>query len=45
MTGGAVSTGGTSRIDNFIVTIPEPASLSLLGGFGLLAWVTARRRK
>lgn len=25
--------------------IPEPASLSLLGGFGLLAWWSTRRRK
>ena len=25
--------------------VPEPTSLSLLGGFGLLAWYNIRRRK
>ena len=46
----AVATAGTGRIDNFTITanlteVPEPASLSLLGGFGLLAWTLLRRRK
>lgn len=46
----AVATAGTDRVDNFTITaslaaIPEPASLSLLGGFGLLAWTLIRRRK
>ena len=47
LNGGNVGTGGTSRVDNFtiIATIPEPSSLSLLGGFGLLAWHIIRRRK
>ena len=43
MSGGAVSTGGTSRIDNFIVTIPEPATGALLG-LGLLAFWSRLRR-
>jgi hypothetical protein len=44
--GGTVGTGGTDRVDNFTVAvIPEPTSLSLLGGFGLLAWTLIRRRK
>ena len=44
--GGAVATTGTDRVDNFTVAvIPEPTSLSLLGGFGLLAWTLIRRRK
>ena len=28
-----------------VTTVPEPTSLSLLGGFGLLAWYQFRRRK
>lgn len=43
--GGTVGTGGTDRVDNFTVAVPEPTSLSLLGGFGLLAWQMIRRRK
>jgi hypothetical protein len=48
--GAAVGTGGTDRIDNFTVsaivtTVPEPTTLCLLGGFGLLAWTMIRRRK
>jgi hypothetical protein len=48
--GAAVGTGGTDRIDNIVITaivtpVPEPTSLSLLGGFGLLAWTLIRRRK
>jgi len=47
---GSVSTAGTDRIDNFVVTatesvVPEPATLSLVGGFGLLGWALIRRRK
>lgn len=56
VTGGAINngnigTGGTSRLDNFIITstvtaVPEPASLALLGGFGgLLVWNMMRRRR
>ena len=44
--GGTVGTGGTDRVDNFdVYVVPEPTSLSLLGGFGLLAWTLIRRRK
>jgi hypothetical protein len=43
--GGTVGSGGTDRIDNVIVAVPEPTSLSLMGGFGLLAWALNRRRK
>jgi PEP-CTERM motif len=42
--GGTVGSGGTDRIDNVTVAVPEPTSLSLLGGFGLLAWLARRRR-
>lgn len=45
--GGTVGTGGTGRVDNFLVSasaVPEPASsaLALVGGF---AWLLALRRK
>lgn len=45
--GGTVATGGTDRVDNFVVSaapVPEPASLALglIGGF---AWLVALRRK
>jgi len=43
--GGVVATGGTDRVDNFVVsTVPEPTSLALglVGGF---AWLLALRRK
>lgn len=44
--GGTVGTAGTDRVDNFTVAvIPEPTSLSLMGGFGLLAWALIGRRK
>ena len=48
--GAAIGTAGTDRIDNFTITanvaaIPEPSSLCLLGGFGLLVWHMIRRRK
>jgi len=44
--GGTVAATGTDRVDNFIVAvIPEPTTLSLMGGFGLLAWTLIRRRK
>jgi PEP-CTERM motif len=43
--GGGVGTGGADRVDNFTVAvIPEPTSLALLGGFGLLALFGLRRR-
>ncbi len=45
---GATSTSGNNRLDNIqfnASAIPEPTSLSLLGGFGLLAWSFIRRRK
>jgi hypothetical protein len=44
--GGVVAATGTDRIDNVTVgVVPEPTSLSLMGGFGLLAWALSRRRK
>ena len=44
--GGTVGTAGTDRVDNFTVeVVPEPHSLALLGGFGILAWNFVRRRK
>jgi hypothetical protein len=43
--GGTVAAGGTSRIDNVLVTgVPEPATLSLLGLAGLALVGVARRR-
>jgi len=45
--GGTVGTGGTGRVDNFVVSaaaVPEPASLAL-GLFGGFAWLLALRRK
>ncbi len=48
--GGNVAAAGTDRVDNFTVMatvtpVPEPATLSLFGGFGLLAWSLIRRRQ
>lgn len=44
--GGTVATSGTDRVDNFTVAvIPEPTTLSLLSGFGLLALTLIRRRQ
>jgi hypothetical protein len=45
---GTVAAAGTDRIDNVMVTttaVPEPAGVSVLGGFCLLAWNFVRRRK
>jgi hypothetical protein len=42
--GGTVAAAGTDRVDNFTVAVPEPTSLSLFGGFGLL-YLFLRRRK
>ena len=45
--GGTVSTGGTSRIDNFVVTgataVPEPEGASIIGALGVLALFRRRR--
>ena len=44
--GGNVGTSGTDRIDNFVATIPEPASATLLSSFaGLAFWNMLRRRR
>jgi hypothetical protein len=44
--GGTVATAGTDRVDNFtIAVVPEPNSLFLVGGLGLLAASFIRRRK
>jgi hypothetical protein len=44
--GSTVAAAGTDRVDNFTVgVIPEPASVSLMSSFGLLAWILIRRRK
>jgi hypothetical protein len=45
--GGGVGTGGTDRVDNFLVSaspVPEPSSLAL-GLFGGCALLAALRRK
>ena len=47
---GAVAAGGTSRVDNFVVTatpvsVPEPSALAIVGGFGLLGLFMAARHR
>ncbi len=42
--GGTVAAGGTSRVDNFTVSVvPEPSAFALIGGFGILALIKRRR--
>lgn len=45
--GGTVAAGGTGRVDNFAVTtVPEPSSMAIVGGFGVLGlFMAARHRK
>jgi hypothetical protein len=44
--GGTLAPAGTDRVDNFTVYVaPEPQSLFVLGGFGILVWNFLRRRK
>jgi len=44
--GGTVGSGGTDRVDNFTIeVVPEPQTLALLSGFGILALNFIRRRK
>lgn len=44
--GNDVAAGGTGRVDNFtIATIPEPSSLTLVGGLGLLGLFFKRRHQ
>jgi hypothetical protein len=40
--GGTVGTGGTDRVDNFLVEVPEPRGLLLIGALGLFAWIWVR---
>lgn len=47
--GGTVASGGTNRVDNFVVNmapIPEPATYALwLAGLGVVGFVARRRRR
>ena len=44
--GGTVSAGGTDRVDNFTIAVPEPTTgLFLLGGLGILGLCFKNRRK
>jgi len=48
VSGSTVQTGGTDRVDNFIVTaaVPEPATCAMaLGGLGVLMFLQRVRRK
>ena len=42
--GGTVGTAGTGRIDNFTVSVPEPAA-AVLSGIALMTLVVTRRRR
>ncbi len=42
--GGTVAAGGTGRVDNFVVSVPEPSTL-VLAGLGGAASLLAFRRK
>ena len=43
--GTTVAVTGTDRVDNFIIAVPEPTGLFLLGGVGLLGLCFKNRRK
>jgi hypothetical protein len=46
--GGTVGTGGTDRVDNFVVTaspVPEPTTLALSGIGGLFSMLVLRRKR
>jgi hypothetical protein len=44
--GGGVATGGTSRVDNFSVSVvPEPTVVSLIGGLGLALFIGRQRNR
>jgi len=43
--GGNVGTGGTGRIDNFIISVPEPSSIALAGLGGVACLLAFRRRR
>ena len=43
--GGNVGTGGTGRIDNFVVAVPEPSTIALAGIGGVAALLAFRRRR
>lgn len=45
--GGTVASGGTDRVDNFVVLspVPEPSTLALAAGGGIITLLGLRRRK
>ncbi len=43
--GGTVAVGGTDRVDNFVVSVPEPSTLVLAGLGGAASLLAFRRRR
>ncbi|HEV2691662.1 MAG TPA: PEP-CTERM sorting domain-containing protein [Verrucomicrobiae bacterium] len=46
ISGGTVATGGTDRVDNFVVSVPEPSTFALatIGGLGCLFAMRRNKR-